>query len=128
MSKTEKQKVGEWGEGQASLFLIQKGYDIVDRNFQIREGEIDIIAWQSKYHFGRTLCFVEVKTRSYGEGSAERATGKKKQLRLFRAAREYCLQNNIDVDQTPIQFEQVSVYAKSNSSVPRIKHYIIPID
>ncbi|PIZ95611.1 MAG: YraN family protein [Candidatus Magasanikbacteria bacterium CG_4_10_14_0_2_um_filter_37_12] len=124
MTKTKKQEIGKWGEEQAALFLIEHGYVIADRNFQIRAGEIDIIAWHKKEHFGKTLCFVEVKTRSYGEGSAERATGKSKIKKMFTTAKVYCFKNNIDMDNTPIQFEQVSVYIRSNGA-SEIKHYEI---
>ena len=108
--KTNKQRIGAWGEHIAAHFLIEKGYMIVEKNFQTRRGEIDIIAWHKKPHHGNTLCFIEVKTRSYGKGSAERATSKQKVRRIQLAARAYCLKENIDINTTPIQFEQVSVY------------------
>src|SRR3990167_10557715 len=47
------------GEELAVQFLKEKGYKIIDRNFRKGYGEIDIIAIQ-----GRTLVFVEVKTRT----------------------------------------------------------------
>ncbi len=108
--KTEKQRMGAWGEQRAPRFLIEKGYTIIERNFQTRRGEIDIIAWHHKYHHGKTLCFIEVKTRSYGKGSAERATGYAKQKSMQAAARQYCLEKAVPIEGTPIQFEQVSVY------------------
>jgi len=128
MSKTKKQRLGTWGEEQASLFLIRQGYNIVIRNYQIRQGEVDIIAWHNKQYFGRTLCFIEVKTRSYGLGSAERATGKEKQRKVFRAAQQYCIENKISLDLTPIQFEQVSVYVDEKIKKVRLKKYVIPVE
>lgn len=50
---------GKYGEGLACKFLEQKGYRIIERNFRIRGGEIDIIAKD-----GQTLVYIEVKTRS----------------------------------------------------------------
>ncbi len=47
------------GEELATKFLKEKGYKIIERNFRKGYGEIDIIAVQ-----GRTLVFVEVKTRT----------------------------------------------------------------
>lgn len=134
--KTEKQKIGQWGEDQASLFLSRQGYEIVDKNYQVKQGEIDIIAWHNKYHFGKTLCFIEVKTRSYGggfhselvEGSAERATRKQKLPKLFQAARCYCLDNDIDIDHMPIQFEHVSVYVFKKSGKVKFRKYVILMD
>ncbi len=126
MAQTIKQQIGTWGEDEAVQFLEGEGYTIVERNFRVRLGEIDIIAWNDKPHFGATLCFVEVKTRGYGVGSAERATGREKLERLFSAARYYCKARGINPDATPIQFEQVSVYG-SPGQVREVKHHVIPI-
>lgn len=130
MSKTEKQEIGAWGEEQASLFLFRKGYEIIDRNYRVEKvGEIDIVAWHDKYHFGKTLCFIEVKTRGEewrGEASAERATQGAKLPKFLRVALWYCRDRGINREKTPIQFEQVSVYTKGKD--PAFKHDVIPID
>lgn len=128
MRKTRKREFGDWGEQQAVRFLIAQGYEVVDRNYHVREGEIDIIAWQQKERFGKTLCFIEVKTRRRNDGAAERATGHYKQQRFIKAARQYCVQKKIDVDRTPIQFEQVSVYIARPGDKSAIKHWVIPVD
>ncbi len=125
--KTQKQRIGIWGENEAVEFLQKKGYVLFARNFRTRFGEVDIIAWDEKKHFGKTLCFIEVKTRTYGEGNAERATGKEKLRRLFMASRAFCLRHTINIENTPIQFEQVSIYGQEND-VDHIDHYVIPID
>lgn len=124
MVKTDRQKTGDSGEDLASLFLIEKGYNIVSRNYRAKGGELDIIAWHNKKLNEKTLCFVEVKTRRANDGSAERATDKNKLRRLFHAAHKYCLENKINTEKTFIQFEQVSVYTDENKCV----HYIIPVD
>ena len=98
----------------------------METNFSIREGEVDIIAWHDKYHFGETLVFVEVKTRTSMDGSAERSVGKNKLGKIFKAAKAYCLRNYIDVNNTPIQFEQVSVYMVGGGE--DIRHYVIPVE
>ena len=134
MSRTEKQKIGDWGEEQAVLFLSRHKYNIVDRNYCIYEkgkkgGEVDIVAWNDKHYFGRTLCFIEVKTRTYGEGSAERATRKKEKFSAFlKAARRYCLDKKVDINNTPIQFEQVSVYVNNRTKEVKFKKYEIPVE
>ena len=128
MPKTEKQVIGDWGEAAALRFLTQQGYEIIDTKYRTKSGEIDLIAWHRKKHHGKTLCFIEVKTRSYGHGSAERATGPEKMKRMLRAARSYCLSSHISVNATPIQFEQVSVYIDPDSKTPRFRMYVIPVD
>lgn len=53
-----KQSVGNHGEHLACQYLKKQGYKILERNYRIRGGEIDIVAKENK-----TLVFVEVKTR-----------------------------------------------------------------
>ena len=52
-----KQKIGLVGEKSAELFLVKQGFQILDRNFSTRFGEIDFIAEKA----GR-MHFIEVKT------------------------------------------------------------------
>lgn len=57
--------LGRTGEDIAEIYLVKKGYKIIERNFSCRQGEIDIIA---KYK--EEVVFIEVKTRTnkkYGE-------------------------------------------------------------
>jgi putative endonuclease len=57
-----KRDEGRRGEDIAADYLRKLGFQIIDRNFRIRGGEIDIIALD-----GDTLVFIEVKTRSSNE-------------------------------------------------------------
>lgn len=124
--KTKKQETGAWGEEKAVEFLVENGYEILERNYQIKKCELDIVAWK-EIKGEKTLCFIEVKTRECDDGSAERATGREKLQHLFHGAKEYCLEKNIPLFDVPIQFEQVSVYTNILEDSP-CKHYIIPID
>jgi len=129
MSQTEKQKLGQWGEERASLFLIENDYEIVERNFRIKEGEIDIIAWHKDEHDKlRKLSFIEVKTRSYGDGSAERAVDEEKMKKFYKACKCYCFERGIDIGYTSIMFEQISVYVEQFPDKFEIRKYVIPID
>ena len=53
-----KLQIGNHGEDLACNFLEKHGYKILERNFRIRGGEIDIVCQDGDY-----LVFVEVKTR-----------------------------------------------------------------
>lgn len=53
-----KVQVGNYGEEIACKYLQKQGYRILERNYRIRGGEIDIVAKDKD-----TLVFVEVKTR-----------------------------------------------------------------
>ncbi|MEI6042107.1 MAG: YraN family protein [bacterium] len=50
-------KVGDLGESIAVVFLEKRGFQIVDRNYRNKIGEIDIIAQKDGYYY-----IVEVKT------------------------------------------------------------------
>ena len=51
-------QLGRLGEQLAAEHLVRRGFQIVERNYRTRWGELDIIAFD-----GRTLAFCEVKTR-----------------------------------------------------------------
>ena len=53
-------QIGAFGEATIAKHLETLGYDIIERNWRIKEGEIDLIACDSH----SLLHFVEVKTRS----------------------------------------------------------------
>ncbi len=119
--------IGAWGEEMAARFLVQKGYEIVDRNVNYhRQGEIDIVAWHPNIQGLRTLCFIEVKTRSGERGVAERATNGLKVHKIMLAARKYVVDKDISIDTTPMQFEHVGVYVKPSGEV-ECAHYVIPV-
>ncbi len=54
-----KRQTGAAYEEQAARFLLEQGYQILERNYRCRQGEIDVIARDGSY-----LVFVEVKYRS----------------------------------------------------------------
>ena len=37
-------EIGDFGENIASRYLVEKGYDIIKRNYRVKAGEVDIIA------------------------------------------------------------------------------------
>ena len=59
-SKKSNQKIGAFGEDIATRYLSARGDEILDRNWRIREGEIEIVSMSTDGVFH----FVEVKTRS----------------------------------------------------------------
>lgn len=81
--KTGNQIIGTFGEDATVEFIRQQGFVVIDRNWRIREGEIDIIA---KLADG-TFVFIEVKTRtSAAFGHPLEAINPDKARRLQRLA------------------------------------------
>ena len=58
MTGDPRPQLGRLGEQLAAEHLVRRGFQIVERNYRTRWGELDIVAFD-----GRTLAFCEVKTR-----------------------------------------------------------------
>jgi putative endonuclease len=81
----DRQELGRLGETMACDFLKKQGYKIVNHNYRVRGGEIDIVAED-----GDMIVFVEVKTRiSRFFGYPEEAINKRKQHKLAMTAECY---------------------------------------
>lgn len=77
--------LGERGELAAAKFLRRKGYHILARHLDLRSGELDLVAAD-----GRTVVFVEVKTRSSDSaGTPAEAVDERKMQRMTQAALAY---------------------------------------
>ncbi|MCI8306862.1 MAG: YraN family protein [Lachnospiraceae bacterium] len=95
---------GAENEEKAARYLAANGYDILERNFSSRYGEIDIIASDDK-----TLVFVEVKYRSSAAyGYPQEAVGYYKQQKLIKTARYYMYRRNIP-DECSCRFDVVFI-------------------
>lgn len=110
---------GKVGEEIASKFLKQKGYQILERNFQTREGEIDIIAKDKEEYV-----FVEVKTRRNKKyGQPLDAIDKRKINHLKMVIRYY-----LYIHQLENQFIRIDVievkYLKNQIHIKHIKKAI----
>jgi putative endonuclease len=102
VSKTS-QNLGKTGEGLALDFLSARGYRIISRNFRTRFGEIDIIAAD-----GRTICFIEVKTRRQARyGAPEEAVQGWKRRHMVKAAVIFLKSNHLLEE--PSRFDVVSI-------------------
>jgi len=78
-------ELGKRGEEIAIAFLKKHHYKILEKNFRCKFGEIDIIAIE-----GRTLVFIEVKTRaSLAYGSPQMSVTVKKRQQLLKVALYY---------------------------------------
>ncbi len=108
-------RTGDWGENIAADYLGQKGLTILEKQYRTPVGEIDLIARE-----GRTLIFVEVKTRrSFRYGQPAAAVGREKQRRIVRAAVWYTQRERGEVP--PCRFDVIEIYAPSDG-VRNIRH------
>jgi putative endonuclease len=105
--------LGRKGEELAARLLKRHGYHLVVSNFTVPigrnsrgaqvTGEIDIIAID-----GDTLCFIEVKTRSYEHIAApSAAVDLRKQRQIIRAGKVY--RRIFNIRDIPVRYDVVSV-------------------
>src|ERR1700733_7096493 len=94
--------LGGGGENVAAGYLRNQGFTIIVRNFRCELGEIDIIARD-----GKTLVFVEVKTRAYDDPTPEEQVNLTKQQTLTRVAHVYL--SRYGIPQPPARFDVVAI-------------------
>lgn len=99
---------GRLGELLASDYLKSIGACIIENNYKIKSGEIDIIA-----KLNEEILFVEVKSRNnVNFGYPAEAVNYKKKLKIINVAKYYILKNNLD--KMKIRFDVIEVYLKNN--------------
>lgn len=108
--------LGNYGESLARQHLKSQGYRILEENFRNKLGEIDLIALD-----GKTICFVEVKTRqSLDQGQPYEAVNLRKIRKLSQMATVY-LKYKYNSVEIPARFDVISI-VRDKTSPPSIKH------
>lgn len=83
LKRSRNQALGSFGESRVTDFRLQQGDEIIDRNWRVREGEIDVISLDK----AGTFHFIEVKTRSsMAYGHPFESISQVKLLRMQRLA------------------------------------------
>lgn len=97
-------KQGEHTENLACQYLEKKGFKLIEKNFNCRVGEIDLIMKDNN-----SLVFVEVRyRRSNNFGSGAESITASKQAKLIKTASLY-LQQHAKLDKYPARFDVVSI-------------------
>src|SRR3712207_3345945 len=107
--------LGRNGEDLAATMYERAGYVVVERNYRVPEGEIDVVARR-----GRAVVFCEVKTRRTDRwGVPAEAVEWKKQARLRRLAARWMRERRLgDVE---VRFDVVSVVVRDGR--PELTHF-----
>lgn len=77
MPLTEKRKIGDIGEELASMFLVKHGFKVIERNYQKKWGELDIITTKNNL-----LYFIEVKTIDVSRETSDKRVTRETSQRL----------------------------------------------
>ena len=106
-------KKSNFGEETAAKYLRKKGYKIIETNYRLKFGEIDIIAEKDG-----VIAIVEVKQR--GENamySPREAVNFSKQTKIRRTAEYYMMKNGLT--NRFFRFDVIEVVGEKN---PQINH------
>ncbi|WP_124101221.1 YraN family protein [Ruminococcus sp. Marseille-P6503] len=118
--KISSRKLGDIGEDAVCRFLQKNQYEILDRNFTIRGGEIDIVARKNG-----VVVFVEVKTRKRNSlTSGEEAVDALKRKHIIKAAERYLCGLEKPF---PCRFDVAAVELDKNRAV-KLKYYVAAFD
>ena len=112
----DKKDRGKKGEAAAEKMLTEKGYELVERNFFCRLGEIDLVMKKD----GR-LIFIEVKARVNEAFAHPREfVTKEKQRKIINTACIYLKSKNLKL---PLRFDVVEVvFEQDFKKVLQINH------
>lgn len=95
---------GRAGESIALRYLTNNRANILETNYRINSGEIDIIA-----KINEELVFIEVKSRtSIKFGYPAEAVDYRKIRKIVNTAKYYILKNNLN--NVPIRFDVIEIY------------------
>lgn len=124
---SDKQKIGLIGEDSVCNFLEKEGFDILERNYTRKWGEIDIIAKKD----GK-IYFCEVKSTSVTHETPSASRGQAgeyrpednmhpwKIKRLSRTIQTYLLERNIP-DNADWQFDVLAVFLDMENRTAKIR-------
>jgi putative endonuclease len=107
-------KRGADAENLAAQFLVRKGLVVLERNFRVRGGEIDLICRDDD-----SLVFVEVRLRGTTEyGGAAASITITKQRRIIQAARHWLSKHS----EQACRFDCILLDALDESRIEWIKN------
>lgn len=121
-SSEPRKKFGNQGEAAAARFLEGLGYQILQRQFRGRFGELDLVALDHE-----TIVFVEVKTRSStAAGHPTESITPSKQRKITQSALAF-LKKRRWLNRRA-RFDVVSIIWPQDGKPPQILHYINAFD
>lgn len=110
---TSKQYIGKLGENKSLEYLQENFYQIIEKNFFCRYGEIDIIALDKKQN---ELAFIEVKTRTnLSYGMPIESINNKKIKNIKKVINYYII--NKKLKNINIRIDAIEVLVKENKCI-----------
>ncbi len=108
--------LGRKGEDLAASYLRNLGWEIVERNYRTRLGEIDLVCRDRD-----SIVFVEVKTRTETDfARPDQSVTQHKQAKLRRLVEEYLLKHN--QEDSNVRFDVLGVTLRGRH--PEFEHIV----
>jgi putative endonuclease len=108
-------RLGRLGEELAAQHLVRLGFEIVERNYRTRWGELDIVAFD-----GVTLIFCEVKTRKSGRPLEAVRPHKRAQVRKMAGSWLLCRSDRPHAD--VLRFDAIGVLVDGAGRLRSLEH------
>ena len=118
MPEDRRREIGAAGEQLAADHLVRRGFQILDRNYRTRWGELDIVACD-----GRRLVFCEVKCRVANRAGRDplESVHRAKQLQVRSMARCWLAEHpHPRVDD--LRFDAIGVTVSPGGRLLRLDH------
>jgi len=111
--------IGQVGEQLAAEHLVRRGFQIVERNYRTRWGELDIVAFD-----GQVLAFCEVKTRraSPSGGSPLDAVRTPKRTQVRKMAGRWLIERTDRPHADTLRFDAIGVTLDRSGRLLRLEH------
>lgn len=115
--------LGAAGEQLAAEHLVRRGFQIIERNYRTRWGELDIIAVKD-----RTIVFCEVKTRVVAGGADREArdplesVNVRKRTKVRRMARRWLFERRERPHADELRFDAIGVAVDAGGALLRLDH------
>lgn len=118
MSTDLRHRLGKHGETLAAEHLTRLGYEIVERNYRTRWGELDIVAFD-----GTTLAFCEVKTRRLSPtGGPLEGLYPSQRQRLRKMAAAWMIERKSRPHSDLIRFDAIGVTIDARGQLVSLEH------
>jgi len=114
-------ELGQRGEEIAVNYLVNKGFDIIERNYKWKNSEVDIICKKNNL-----LIVVEVKTRnSIALGEPYLSVTRSKQKQIIKVTNRFIELNDV---QEEVQFDVISIILNQHQTkIEHIENAFYPI-
>ena len=109
-------RLGKLGEELAAEHLKRRGFEIVERNYRTRWGELDIVACD-----GNTIAFCEVKTRR-GAGNPFESLHPNKRAQVRKMAGQWLIDRTDRPHAPSMRFDAIGIRLDRYDCLVSLEH------